>query len=103
VLELERHRPAVLDGVAQAVEGADAGVAAPREDQPASAAHADQLVVDQVRRHPHELEVAAALADDLVAGRKRDQVGEALQRDRVAVVDERGDRVVERHDLSHPT
>ena len=35
-----------------------------------------------------------ALADDLVPGGVGDQVGEALERDRVAVVDELGDRVV---------
>ena len=48
---------------------------------------ADQLVVDHVGRHAHEGEVAPALADDLVTGGVRDQVGEALHRDGVAVVD----------------
>ena len=52
-------------------------------------------------RHPDEREVAPALADDLVAGGDRDQVGEALQGDRVAVVDELRDRVVERRDDGH--
>ena len=51
---------------------------------------ADQLVVHHVGRHPHERQVAPALADDLVAGGVRDEVGEALERDRVAVVDELG-------------
>ena len=95
LLELERRRPAVLDRVAEAVERADAGVAAPREDELARAAHADQLVVDDVGRHPDERQVAPTLADDLVARRVRDQVREALERDDVAVADELGDRLVE--------
>ena len=85
-LERERPRPAVLDRVAQPVQRPDAGVAAPREDERRGAAGADQLIVDQVRGHAHEREVAAALADDLVPGRERDQVREALHRDDVAVV-----------------
>ena len=62
---------------------------------------ADQLVVDQVRRHADERQVAAALADQLVPGRVRDQVREALQRDGVAVAHESGDRLAEREDLGH--
>ena len=66
LLELERPRPAVLDRVTEPVEAADPRIAAPGEDEPAGAAHADQLVVDQVGRHPHEREVAPSLPDDLV-------------------------------------
>ena len=51
------------------------------------AAGADQLVVDDVGCHPHEGQVAATLADDLVAGRVGDEVGEALECDGVTVVD----------------
>src|SRR5207253_1992512 len=50
-----------------------------------------------------ELEVAATLAEHLVAGRERDQVGEALERHRVAVPDEGGDRVREPAHLGHDT
>ena len=39
--------------------------------------------------------LAGVRADDLVTGRERDQVGEALERDRVAVVHVFGDRVAE--------
>ena len=92
LLDLERRRPAVLDRVAQPVQRADARVAAPREDELARAAHPDQLVVDHVRRHPDERQVAPALPDQLVAGGVRDQVGEALERDDVAVVHQVGDR-----------
>ena len=49
------------------------------------AATADQLVVDEVRRHPDNGQVAPPLADDFMSRRRRDQVREALQGDRVAV------------------
>ncbi len=93
LLELERRRPAVLDRVAQPVQRADARVAAPREDELARAAHPDQLVVDDVGRHPHERQVAPPLPDQLVPGRVRDQVREALERDDVAVAHELRDRL----------
>ena len=86
-------RPPVLDGVAQPVQRADAGIAAPGEREPARAAHADHLVVDQVRRHAHEVQVATTLPDDLVPGRERDQVREAFERDAGAVAHVRGDRL----------
>ena len=92
LLDLQRSRPAVLDRVAEAVQRADAGVAAPREDQLAHAPGADHLVVDDVRRHPHDGEVAPALADDLLAGGDGDEVGEPFEGERVAVVDQLGDR-----------
>ena len=84
LLDLERARPAVLDRVAEAVQRADAGIAAPREDVSLRAQpDADQLVVDDVGRHPDEVQVTPPLADDLVAGGERDEVGEALERRRV--------------------
>ena len=89
LLDLERLRPAILDRVAQAVQRADAGIAAPGEDELVDAAHADELVVDQVRRHADQRQVLAALADDLVAGGVRDQVGEPLHRHGVAIADGR--------------
>ena len=103
LLELERRRPAVLDRVAEPVQRADAGVAAPREDELPGAAHPDQLVVDDVGRHPDERQVAPPLADQLVPGRVRDQVREALERDGVAVADELGDRLGERDDHVRPS
>jgi hypothetical protein len=41
LLELERRRPAMLDGIPQPVERTDAGIAAPREDELARSAGAD--------------------------------------------------------------
>src|SRR5690242_351736 len=99
--ELERLRPAVLDRVAKAVQRADARIAAPGEGQRASAAGADQLVVDDVRRQTQQMQVAAALPDDLVAGRVRDEMRESLTGDGIAVVDQLGNRLREPDDVCH--
>ena len=101
LVELDRSGPAVLDRVAEAVQRADARVAAVGEHELAGGAHPDHLVVEDVRRHPDQLELAPALAQQLVAGGERDQVGEALHRDRVAVGDERRQCVRECRDFSH--
>jgi hypothetical protein len=101
LLDLQRERPAVLHGVPEPVQAAHAGVAGPGEDQLAGAASADELVVHDVGGHPHQGQVAPALPDDLVAGGHRDQVREPFEGDRVAVVDEIGDRVGERGELRH--
>ena len=91
----ERARPAVLDRVAQAVERAHARVAAPGEGEGPGAAGADHLVVDDVGRHAHEVQVAPALADDLVPGGEGDEVGEALEGQRLPVPDVLRDRLPE--------
>ena len=101
LLELERRRPAVLDRVAEPVQRADAGIAAPGEDELPRAAHPDQLVVDDVGRHPDQRQVAPFLPDQLVPRGVRNQVREALERDGVAVVDELGDRIGELDDRGH--
>ena len=62
LLDLDRPWPVVLDRVAEAMQRADAGVAAVGEHQPARRAHPDHLVVEEVRRHPDQLELAPALA-----------------------------------------
>jgi hypothetical protein len=80
------------------VQRADARVAGPGEHQLGRAAGPDELVVDDVRGHPDQGQPAPALPDDLVAGGDRDEVGEALQRDGVAVVHQLGDGVGERDD-----
>src|SRR5262249_34296861 len=69
----------------------------------AHAAHPDHLVVDQVGRHADERQLAFLLADDLVPGGERDQVGEALQGDRHAILNVGGDRVVQRQEFGHQT
>jgi len=101
LLDLDGVGPAALDRGAEAVERSDAGVPAPREDDPPGAPHSDHLVVDQIRSHPDEGQVAAPLPDDLVPGSERDEVGEPLHRDDVAIAHVRGDRVAEGQDVSH--
>jgi hypothetical protein len=103
LLDLQRPRPAMLDGVAQAVQRPHAGVAAPRKYQLARAAHPDQLIVDQIGGHANERQVALLLSNDLVAGGEGDQVSEALQRDRPAIVNIGGDRGGERQEFGHRT
>ena len=100
-LDLERNGPAALNHVPEPVQRSDSRVPGPGEDQLAGAARPDQLVVDDVRRHPDQREVLAALPDDLVTCRVRDQVGEALHSDGVAVVNRGGHRLGQRQDLSH--
>ena len=101
LLDLQRLRPAVLDRVAEALQRPDPRVAAPREGQAVDAAGADQLVVDDVGRHAHEVQVTPALADDLVPGGVRDQVRETLHRHGVAVAHEARHRLVERQQFGH--
>src|SRR3954447_23485244 len=64
-------------------------------------AHADELVVEDVGRHPDQLQLAPSLAQHLVAGGERDRVGEALHGDGVAVADERAHAVCKAHDVGH--
>ena len=85
----------MLDRVAEAMQRPDARVAAVGEHKLARRTDPDHLVVEQIRRHPDQLELASALAKQLVACGEWDQVSEALERDAVAVVNELGDRVVE--------
>ena len=101
LFQLQRLGPAMFDRVAQAMERADARIAAPGEDELARAAHADQLVVDDVRRHAHERQVTPSLPDQLVAGGMGDEMREALECDDVPVTDELLDRLGDRNDLSH--
>ncbi|MCY1306785.1 hypothetical protein D9M70_566650 [compost metagenome] len=100
-LYLQRPRPLVFDRVAEAVQRADAGIAAPGKFHAARRAHADQLVVENVGRHAHEIEVLAALADHLMARGIGDQMGEAFHGDGIAIPDIVADGLGERNDLRH--
>jgi hypothetical protein len=101
LLDRQRSRPAIFYSVAQPVERADARIAAPRKGQLFRRAHADQLVVDEVRRHADQLQPLAALADDLVRGREWDEMREALHRHAVAIAHVRGDRIMQGKNLGH--
>ena len=99
--QFELLRPAVLDRVAETIKRADAWVAAPGKNQLVDAAHADELVVDQVRRHAYQRKALAALADDFVPRGMRNKVGEAFQRHRIAVADGGLDGLGERRNTRH--
>ena len=93
--------PAVFDGVAKAVEGADAGITAPGKDEFGGAAGADHLVVDEVGGHADESEIATPLADDFVGGGEGDEMGEAFEGNRIAVVDKGFDGGGQREERGH--
>ena len=98
LLDLELRRLS-LDPPADGIQATDTRVAEPAEDELAGDACRDHLVVDHVRRHPRQGQVASALADDLVACRERDEMREAFDRDRVAVAHDVADRVGHRGDF----
>jgi hypothetical protein len=75
LLDRERLRPAVLDRVAQTMQRAHPGLP-PQENTSFGTAHADELIVKQVRRHLDEGQPAPLLADDLMSGGIRDEMGE---------------------------
>ena len=71
------------------------------EDHLPRQAHADHLVVDDVRRHADQREVLAALADRLVRRRMGDEMGEALEGDGIAIVEVFGDSLGQALELGH--
>jgi hypothetical protein len=86
LLQLQRAGPGVLHRVTEPVQRADARVATPREDQLARAASPDELVVDDVRGHPDEGQIAPPLPDHFAPGGERDEVCETFHGHRIAVV-----------------
>ena len=74
----------------------DARIAQIGEDQPTGDTRRDHLVVEQIGRHTDEGQLAAALADDFVAGGKADEGSETFNGYTVAVADISGDGVAHR-------
>ena len=85
LFESERSGPALLHRVAQPVQRADARIAAPGKNQFRRAARADQLIVDQIRRHPDQRQIATPLTDDLVPRGEGNQMCEAFERHHITV------------------
>src|SRR5580765_2197265 len=85
----------MLDCVADAVQRSNTRIARPREDQLAHAAHADELIVDQIWRHANEREFLSLLADDFMAGGIRDEMSKPFEGEGAAVADVCGDGVGE--------
>jgi hypothetical protein len=69
-------------------------VATPRKDEFAGGAHADHLVVDQVRSHTDKRQISAALTNNLVSGSEGNEVSEAFERNLIAVIHVPCDSVV---------
>ena len=77
-------------GVAEAVQRSYAWIASPGESQASGAAHANQLVINQIRRHADQAKIAPLLANDFVSCGGRNQMSKAFERNRIAVMDQFG-------------
>ncbi len=93
LLNRQRSRPAILHRVAKAVQRPYARISAPRKSQLLCAPSSNQLVIDDVRGHANQRQVSSALANNLVPGGKWNEMGKPLQRNAVAVVHMRGNRL----------
>ena len=98
---LDGARKLVLDGVAHAPQQADPGVAGVGEHHLLRHPHADHLVVDDVGGHADESQVLDPLADRFMRGGMRDEVGEALEGDGVAVEEIARHRLLEAKEFGH--
>src|SRR5580704_8461720 len=85
------------------MQRADTGISAPGKSQSARASHTDHLVIDQVRRHADQMEVAPLLSDDLVPGGMRDEMRESLQGNTLPVMDVAPDCIGEGQEFHSPT
>ena len=92
LFDLKRPRDPLFNGAAQAMQRANARVAQITEHQCACYARRNHLVIDHVRRHANQRQIAASLADDLVSGGKADESGKAFNRHRQVILDILGNR-----------
>jgi hypothetical protein len=95
-IEIQGVWPIMFDGVAKTVEGTHSGITAPRKNQLSSATRADQLVAYQIGRQSHQREITTSLPNYFVARGERDQMGEPLERDHVAIMNVRRDSRLQR-------
>jgi len=77
------------------MQRADAGIAAPGENQLRCAARAYELIVNQIRRHPDQRQIAPPCRMIFVPGGKRNEVCEAFQSYHIAVANHFLDRLFE--------
>ena len=66
-------------------------ITGPGKNEFSGTPHSDHLIENDVRGHPHQSQLAALLADHLVPRGKWNQMTEALQRHRVAIMYELND------------
>ena len=69
------------------MQRANAGIATPGKRQCAGTTSTNQLIVDQVRRHPDQMQIAFFLAQNFVPGSERNQMGKTFQRHALTIVD----------------
>jgi hypothetical protein len=67
-LDFKRPRPIVFHRVSQAVQRTNPRIPAPGKNQFSRATRADQLVVNDVRRHSHQCQVFSPLPDHFMPG-----------------------------------
>ena len=60
------------------MQRADAGIATPGKRQCTGTTNTNQLIVNQVRRHPDQMQIAFFLAQNFVPGSERNQMGKTL-------------------------
>ena len=98
---LDPVRPPILQRITKPSQQPDTRIASIGENHPGHTAHADHLVIDHVRRHPHNHKVAPLLADHLMRGGIGHQMGETFKGRHHAIRQMRGDGVLQRHELCH--
>src|ERR1700730_14290380 len=99
----QRRGPVRRDRLPQPMQRADTRISTPGKSQSARAPHPDHLVIDQVRRHADEMEVAPLLSDDLVPGGVRDEMCESFQGNTLPVMHVAPDRIGQGQEFHSPT
>src|SRR5580700_803227 len=87
--------PALLYGIAKTMQRPNAGIAAPRKYQLRRAPRTDQLIVDQIRSHADQSQIAPFLPDNFVPRGERNEVCEAFQSHYITVANHFLDRLFE--------
>jgi len=85
----------MLDRIPETVQGPDSWIASPRKYELGGTPGANQLVVNEVRCHPHQREVLPLLPYHFVRGGEWNQVGKSLHGDGVAVTNRIRNRIVQ--------
>lgn len=83
------------------VERPNPRVATPAKHQLSATLRSDHLVENQIRREADKSQVATPLSDNLVPGRKWDQVRKAFEHNSIAIPHEFSDGVRKRAQLRH--
>ena len=82
----QRRRPRGRDRIPKPVQRPNTGITRPGERHPTRAPHADHMVIDQIRGHADEMQIAPALADHFVAGCEWNEMSKAFHGHTLAIV-----------------